>query len=122
MIFAHVAILTNNLENSIKWYKDIFQMSSREIINKENSRYTFLYHKEDKNIQIEVIEKHTNIENNSNSIDHFAFFIDDLDIFIKKFPPTIMNYHSSTPIITATGLKTIFLSGPNKEKIQLIEK
>lgn len=122
MVYAHIAVLTKNLEQSIKWYEKVFQFKAKQIVDKGTMRYIFLYHENYPSIEIELIEKDVEGEITYGPIDHFALVIENIDEFIKKFPSTEIKYQSTEPIITATGLKTIFIFGPNNEKIQLIEK
>lgn len=113
---AHIGILTNDIENTIYFYKKLgFKIVFKTELNKK--KIIFLQYKD---LCIELCETDTIIEKNNN-INHFAISVNDLDNiyhFLKKENFKILTDGIETLPFFENGIKYFIIEGVNGEKIE----
>lgn len=121
MKVAFTTITTNDLFNSLKFYKDIIGLTEfRRIKPQEGVQCVFL--KDEKNSVIELIEYknevETNIENKE-SIVSIGFSVNNLDETLEMLKSNAIEIIRGP--IEAPGVKFVFVKDPNGVEVELIE-
>src|SRR5690625_5039711 len=111
---AHTAVIVNNLDKSILFYKDNFNFILRFEGENTSRKMAFMYHKYNKSIEIELIQEkeEKNIISANNRINHIAFYVSDIESAISYYKKRGINFKTDNPKISIEDKKTIFLYGP----------
>ncbi|MBR1424349.1 VOC family protein [bacterium] len=124
MKFLHTMIRVKNIEKSLKFYKNLFDM---DVIEKRRLDDCWLYFLEDKNsgFQIELTYNDETPQNGyeiGSGFGHFAFGIDSIDDFTQKLLSNGYEYLYEPFDLTGKGSKIAFIQDPDGYEIELIEK
>ena len=124
MKFLHSMIRVKDIEASLKFYTELFDMKLDEKRRLEDCWLYFLSDKEN-TCQIELTfndETPKEGYNIGNGFGHFAFHVDSLDDFTEKL--TILGYkYLYEPFdLNGKGSKIAFINDPDGYEIELIEK
>ena len=124
MQFLHTMIRVKDINLSLKFYTDVFNMTVQE---KRRLDDCWLYFLSDENntCQIELTYNDEIPDagyNIGNGFGHFAFSVDSLDDFTKKINKLGYKYLYEPFDLTGKGSKIAFISDPDGYEIELIEK
>lgn len=120
----HIAIIVNDMEESIKFYSDLFGFKVRLRGSNPNREMAFLYLEKQPSVEIELIRDIDPIGEYSESglVNHLAFTVEDLDASIKYYKDKGLIFTSDETKPTLEGGRMILFYGPNKELLQLVER
>lgn len=124
MKFLHVMIRVKNIENSLKFYQDLFELNLVNEMRLDDCSLYFLAD-EDGQTQIELTHNDTTPEGGYEvgaGFGHFAFEVDSLDEFTKKMQNLGYEYLYEPFILPNHDLKVAFLKDPDGYEIELIER
>lgn len=118
----HVAVIVTDMEKSIEFYKDTFNLNIQFRGETKTRRMTFL-EGQHTDVTIELIQDiQGNHEYSNNSrINHIAFSVTDIEKSVKKLKEKGIQFQTDDPVNTIGNRKMIFFTGPDNELIQLIE-
>lgn len=124
MKFLHSMIRVKNLEKSIKFYTELMGL---ELVEERRLDDCTLYFLEDKTsgFQIELTyndETPKDGYTNGNAFGHFAFHCENMDDFTKKMEKFGYSYLYEPFDLTEKGSKIAFITDPDGNEIELIEK
>lgn len=108
----HFGIETNRLDQSIQFYEKMgFEVESE--IELLGEKLVFLKLQSFR-IELALVEESLKLTSNK----HIAFEIDDLDVYLDEHSDLEI---SEGPYTFENGWKTVFIAGPNREIIELIQ-
>jgi catechol 2,3-dioxygenase-like lactoylglutathione lyase family enzyme len=114
----HLALVVSDSEKSKEFYCHLF--GCQEIKRMASDQIKFIYLQVD-NLIIELLEYPEKSQRGAGVYDHLAFVVHDLDTTIGQLKERGMAFETDTPRITPSGRKIIFMSGPDGERIELME-
>ncbi|HSJ38133.1 MAG TPA: VOC family protein [Planococcus sp. (in: firmicutes)] len=122
--FEHVAIIVNDMDRSIDFYKKTFGFEVRFRKKRADREMTFLFLKNTPQIEIELIEDIDPVRHYSKEgvVNHLAFRVEDLQRAISFINETSSLKIAPAVKFTADGGKMVLFEGLNGEMLQLIEK
>lgn len=119
----HVAIMADSMEDSIKYYSELFGFQLRSRGDNGKREMAFLFHKNQPEFEIELISDL--VPNDSYStkgiVNHLAFTVDNIDESVHFYKDKGVTFHTEHPKDALGGGRTIFFNGPSKELLQLVE-
>ena len=124
MKFLHTMIRVRNIDNSLKFYTEVFNM---KLDDKKRLDDCELYFLSDENNTCQI-ELTYNDETPSEGYDigtgfgHFAFAVESLEDFSKKIEKLGYKYLYEPFDLTGKGSKIAFIKDPDGYEIELIEK
>lgn len=124
MKFLHSMIRVKDIEASLKFYTELFDMKLDEKRRLEDCWLYFLSDKEN-TCQIELTyndETPKEGYNIGNGFGHFAFHVDSLDDFTEKLTTLGYKYLYEPFDLNGKGSKIAFINDPDGYEIELIEK
>ncbi len=124
MKFLHSMIRVKNIDESIKFYTELFGLKLVEERRLDDCTLYFLEDKES-GVQIELTyNDDTPVEGykNGNAFGHFAFYCENLDKFSENIEKFGYNYLYEPFDLTGNGSKIAFINDPDGNEIELIEK
>lgn len=124
MKFLHTMIRVKNIEESLKFYKDVLDMELDHKKRLDDCTLYFLSDKE-KTAQIELTyNDETPFEGYEigSGFGHFAFAVDSLDKFSEKLSKLNYQYLYEPFDLNGKGSKIAFIKDPDGYEIELIEK
>ena len=124
MKFLHSMIRVKNIDESLKFYTELFDMKLAETRRLEDCTLYFL-DDESGNVQLELTyndETPSDGYKNGNAFGHFAFYCDDMDKFTSKLNSMGYKYLYEPFDLTGKGSKIAFINDPDGNEIELIEK
>jgi len=124
MRFLHSMIRVKNIENSLKFYTELLDLKLSEKRRLDDCTLYFL-DDESEQVQLELTcndETPTEGYKNGNAFGHFAFYCDNLDEFTKKLKNLGYKYLYEPFDLTGNGSKIAFITDPDGNEIELIEK
>lgn len=124
MKLLHTMIRVKNIEESLLFYKRLFEM---DVVEKRRLDDCWLYFLEDKKsgFQIELTYNDEIPENGyeiGTGFGHFAFAVESLDVFTKIMKEYNYQYLYEPFDLTGNGSKIAFIKDPDGYEIELIEK
>lgn len=120
----HIAIIANDMDESIKFYSDMFGFKVRLRGSGPNREMAFLYLEKQPSMEIELIRDIDPIGEYSENglVNHLAFTVEDLDASIKYYKEKGIIFTSDETKPTLEGGRMILFYGPNKELLQLVKR
>jgi len=124
MKFLHSMIRVKNIDESLKFYTQLFNM---KLVEKKRLDDCTLYFLDDEsgNVQIELTYNDETPEDGykcGNAFGHFAFCCEDIDSFTEKLHNMGYEYLYEPFDLTGKGSKIAFVNDPDGNEIELIEK
>ncbi|MBS4190470.1 VOC family protein [Bacillus sp. FJAT-49705] len=116
MKWHHAGIQVRNLEDSIQFYKRMFDFTIEQYLTLPGEKIAFLK-KED--IRIELIESEESLVAFSSI--HISWQVEELEIWMKKLKSKGL-YPSEGPIKLENGWVAVFYDGLDNEIIELIQE
>lgn len=124
MKFLHVMIRVKDINKSLKFYQDLFDMNLVNEMELEDSKLYFLSD-EDGQTQIELTYNFDTPKNgyiNGDAFGHFAFSIKNMDKFEEKMKEFGINWLVKPFILKNYDMKIAFLKDPDGNEIEIIEE
>lgn len=124
MKFLHVMIRVKDIDKSLTFYQELFDMNLVDEMELEDSKLYFLSD-EDGQTQIELtynFDTPKNGYNNGNAFGHFAFSTKNMDKFEEKMKEFGINWLVKPFILQNYDMKIAFLKDPDGNEIELIEE
>lgn len=124
MKFLHSMIRVKNIDESLKFYTELFNMKLNHKKRLEDCELYFL-DDETGNVQIELTYNDETPKEgyiNGNAFGHFAFACEDLDKFTEKLHKYGYDYLYEPFDLNGKGSKIAFINDPDGNEIELIEK
>lgn len=124
MKFLHVMIRVKNIEKSLDFYQNLFDMELSKKKRLEDCDLYFLENKET-GFQIELTYNDETPKNGyeiGSGFGHFAFGIKSMDEFSQKLKALNYEYLYEPFDLTGKGSKIAFVKDPDGYEIELIEK
>ncbi|PIC62610.1 glyoxalase [Sporosarcina sp. P13] len=120
----HIAIIVEDMDESITFYSKIFGFTVRLRGENPNREMAFLYLEAQPDTEIELIRDIDPVGeyNRSGIVNHLAFTVEDIDLSIQHFKDKGIKFISSEPQPTLEGGRMILFNGPNDELLQLVER
>lgn len=121
--FLHAMIRVKNIENSLKFYQDLFDLNLVKEMRLEDCDLYFLAD-EDGQTQIELTyndETPANGYEVGTGFGHFAFGVESFDEFTKKLNNLGYNYLYEPFRLPGHSLNIAFIKDPDGYEIELIE-
>lgn len=119
----HTAVIVKDLDESIKYYIEMFGFELRTRGKNELRDMAFLFHTDYPQFEIELIEdlkKEVKYEE-VGIVNHLAFTVEDIFAAINYFKEKGVTFKSETPNTAIDGARTIFFYGINDELLQLVQ-
>ncbi|SHI94714.1 lactoylglutathione lyase [Clostridium cavendishii DSM 21758] len=115
----HVSIVTNNLEESIKFYNEVLGF---EVVGTEETEDLIACYLKVEHLIIELMQGKNKVVDRPNAgvIDHLAFRIDNFDEEYERL--TSLGVKMLYDIMLYDDKKFTFFSGPSGERIEISEK
>ncbi|MCF8564287.1 VOC family protein [Alicyclobacillus tolerans] len=119
----HVAIIVNNMEESIRYYCDLFGFKLRTTGSNPRREMSFLTHTQQPSFEIELIRDLEGKDTYSNKglVNHLAFTVENIQEAMEYYRGKGIVFNADEPSTAIDGGKTIFFDGPNGELLQLVE-
>lgn len=124
MKFLHSMIRVKDIEASLKFYTELLNMKLDKKKRLEDCELYFL-NDEDGCCQIELTyndETPSEGYTNGSAFGHFAFSVESLDEFTKKMDKLGYEYLYEPFDLNGKGTKIAFVTDPDGNEIELIEK
>ena len=124
MKFLHSMIRVANIEKSLAFYTDLFDMKLDEKRRLDDCWLYFLSDKEN-TCQIELTYNDDTPKegyNTGNGFGHFAFHVESMQEFTKKMNKLGYEYLYEPFDLTGKGSNIAFIKDPDGYEIELIEK
>jgi len=124
MRFSHVSITVKNIEDSIKFYRDVMnlELESRRQIPENNAEIAFLSDKLN-NVRIELTFWKEKVDwISGDELDHLAFNVPDMDEAVKRFRKLNVEIAKEPYSLEGSTSKIAFIKDPNEIWIELIEQ
>jgi len=124
MKFLHSMIRVKNIEKSLKFYTEVFDMNIDSKMRLDDCWLYFLSDK-DKTCQIELTyndETPADGYNIGNGFGHFAFSVDSLSDFSQKIMNLGYEYLYPPFDLNGKGSMIAFIQDPDGYEIEIIEK
>lgn len=120
----HVAIMVRDMDQSIRFYSDIFGFNVRLRGSKPDREMAFLYLESQPDMEIELIqEKTAEVEYSETGIvNHLAFTVENIEETIQFLKEKEIVFTSDEVKPTLEGGRMILFHGPNRELLQLVER
>ncbi len=117
---AHIAIVTKDIEKSKDFYIKV--LGAKVVGITENERLKFVYLNTGGQV-IELLQYHEieQKEREKGTIDHIAFYVDDLEKEIKRLKKLDVEFLFDS-VREVNNMKIMFFAGPDGERIELMEK
>ena len=124
MKFLHSMIRVKNIDESLKFYTELFNMKLADTRRLDDCTLYFL---DDESGQVQIELTHNdetpgNGYQNGNAFGHFAFHCDNMDDFTEKLHEMGYEYLYEPFDITGNGSNIAFVNDPDGNEIELIEK
>ena len=118
---SHLAIVVKDSELSKDYYCKVLGCSVLKRMANEELKFIYL---QTGNLTIELLEYLASppILRGAGVYDHLAFTVPDLESALAKLKEQGIKFESDAPRITTNGKKIIFCSGPDGERIELMEE
>ena len=124
MKFLHSMIRVKDIDASLKFYTELLNMKLADKKKLEDCTLYFLSDEEN-TCQIELTHNDETPENgyeNGNGFGHFAFSCENLDKFSEKLNSLGYKYLYEPFDLNGKGSKIAFITDPDGNEIELIEK
>lgn len=125
MRFLHSMIRVKDIDASLKFYTQLLNMTVEKQKRLEDCELYFLNDEENSGAQIELTYNDETPENgyeNGNAFGHFAFSVKSLDEFGEKLHALGYEYLYEPFDLNGKGTKIAFITDPDGNEIELIEK
>lgn len=124
MEFLHTMIRVSDIDKSLKFYKELLEMT---LVREKQLDDCTLYFLTDKNgiVEIELTHNNETPQNGykaGTGFGHFAFRVDSMDEFTNKLNSLGYNYYREPYKLSSKGSTIAFIKDPDGYEIELIEK
>ena len=122
MKMEHVGIMVNDMDESLAFYQNVLglKLRNREWLN-DTVELAFLYFPEQPSVEIELVFG-VQVENEG-IVNHLAFTVEDIEAELVRFKEAGVKLIDEEPrSILKDNVKIAFFSGPNGEKLELVER
>lgn len=123
MKFSHVSITVRDIEESIKFYRDVIglELVSKREIPENKAEIAFLSDKES-NVRIELTFWREKIDwTSGDELDHLAFNVSNMDEAIKQFRKFNVEIVKEPYSLKGSKTKIAFIKDPNGIWLEIIE-
>lgn len=119
----HIALIVKNMDESLKYYQDVFGFQLRTRGATKVRELAFLFHPNQPSFEIELIRdiEPTNEYSSKGIVNHLAFTVENIEECMDKLKQEGVVFLTETPNPSIDGGKTIFFYGPNEELLQLVQ-
>nr|MDA8229478.1 VOC family protein [Desulfitobacterium hafniense] len=119
----HVALIVQNIDESVKYYENLFGFQLRVKGKNPRREMAFLYHPAMTGIEIELIQDLVPLGEYhcQGVVNHLAFTVENMEKAIANYREKGVVFLSEAANAAIDGAKTIFFYGPNNELLQLVE-
>ena len=124
MKFLHVMIRVKDINKSLKFYQELFDMNLVNEMELEESKLYFLSD-EDGQTQIELTHNFNTPKDgykNGEAFGHFAFSTRNMEDFENKMKEFGINWLVEPFVLENYDMKIAFLKDPDGNEIELIEE
>ena len=124
MKFLHVMIRVKDINKSLKFYQELFDMNLVNEMELEDSKLYFLSD-EDGQTQIELTHNFNTPKDgykNGETFGHFAFSTRNMEDFENKMKEFGINWLVEPFVLENYDMKIAFLKDPDGNEIELIEQ
>ncbi|MCI5824723.1 MAG: VOC family protein [Candidatus Gastranaerophilales bacterium] len=124
MKFLHVMIRVKDINKSLKFYQELFDMNLVNEMELEDSKLYFLSD-EDGQTQIELTHNFNTPKDgykNGEAFGHFAFSTRNMEDFENKMKEFGINWLVEPFVLENYDMKIAFLKDPDGNEIELIEQ
>ncbi len=128
-MFTHTSIRTNNMERSIRFYKDFLglEVLDRKKISSNNAEIAFLKDPEGKGSILELTfyrnqKTFKQADYEQRLFDHIAFEVTDMNKIITNLRKAKITITDEPFILDSSGTIIAFIEDPNGILIELIER
>ncbi len=124
MKFLHVMIRVKDINKSLKFYQELFDMNLVNEMELEDSKLYFLSD-EDGQTQIELTHNFNTPKDgykNGEAFGHFAFSTRNMEDFENKMKEFGINWLVEPFVLENYDMKIAFLKDPDGNEIELIEE
>jgi lactoylglutathione lyase len=120
----HVSIMVRDMDQSIRFYTEIFGFNVRLRGSKSDREMAFLYLESQPDMEIELIQEKTAAAEYSETgiVNHLAFTVENIDETIQFLKEKEIIFTSDVVKPTLEGGRMIFFHGPSRELLHLVEK
>jgi len=117
---SHLALVVEDVQQTSDFYCS--WLGFKETNRLSNERLTLVY-LESGSATIELLKYHNadQPKRGSGRFDHLAFTVDDVEDYAQKLKGAGIALESEVPFVAANGRKVIFVTGPNGERLELVE-
>ena len=117
---AHLALVVKDCERSADFYQQVLGCSVIDRLVNDTLKIIYL---QSGNMTIELLEYITPppASRSAGVYDHLAFTVSDLLAAVVSLKEQGIAFESDNPRLTMNGKKIIFFSGPDGERIELME-
>ena len=124
MRILHTSITVKNMDESIKFYRDVMglELQSRREIPENKAEIAFVGNKEG-NAAIELtFWKEKKDWNEGDELDHIAFAVPDMDEAIKSFKKQKVEIAKEPYSLKGSTTKIAFIKDPNGIWLEIIQR
>ncbi|WP_338449797.1 VOC family protein [Niallia oryzisoli] len=120
----HVAIMVRDMDQSIRFYSELFGFNVRLRGSKPDREMAFLFLETQPDMEIELIHEKTAAEEYSETgiVNHLAFTVENIDETIQFLKEKEITFTSDEVKPTLEGGRMIIFYGPSRELLQLVER
>ena len=117
---AHLGIVVSNCERSADFYKLVFGCTVVDHLVNDTMKIIYL---QCGDLTIELLEYITDspASRQAGIYDHLAFTVADIQAAVVSLKEQGFEFESANPRLIMNGKKIIFFSGPDGERIELME-
>jgi len=117
---AHVGIVVKDCERSADFYQQVLGCPVIDRLGNDTLKIIYL---QSGNLTIELLEYIAALpaSRNTGVYDHLAFTVSDIQAAVVSLKKQGVAFESDNPRLTMNGKKIIFFSGPDGERIELME-
>lgn len=119
----HVALMVDNIDESIKFYTEVFGFQLKTRGENAEKAMAFLIHPGDSDMEVELVEDFKDKEGYSEKgkVNHLAFTVENMDEAVSYCKDKGLEFINNPGVNAVTGAKSVFFYGPSRELLQLIQ-
>lgn len=117
---AHLALVVKDCERSTDFYSQVLGFTVQDSFTNEALKIIYL---QSGPLTIELLEyiPAPSTQRGTGIYDHIAFSVPDIGLAISRLKEQGIEFESDQPRLVMDGKRIIFLTGPDGERIELME-